>query len=381
MDAPLPASDPCWAPALARVLDTPDAIAIHVQPIVDLVRGTVVGHEALARFTAPPQASPDRWFAAAAHHGQDVALAAATLQRALARLPELPANTFLTVNLEPGHALAPPVQAVLANQGRLERVVVEITEHTAPDDVGALRRQLDVLRELGARTAIDDAGAGHAGLQALLTLRPDLIKLDRSLVQDLDTDPARRVLLRAVGELADGIDAWVLGEGIETDGELAELVGLGVPLGQGYRLGRPQAGFTTDLDPTALAVIVDRRQRRDLELVVASIMTQAHTTRESDTPEGQQGAAATTSPGGLDLPQVVVDAWERPVGLRDAGGRRRGDLLLVKPSEPLTAVARRVTARRAGRFTDPVLVTDGRGRLLGIVEVPRLLEALAAAVG
>lgn len=357
---PVP-DDPAWVPALGRVLDDPTAVAIHLQPIVDLQHATVTGYEALARFAGEPATSPDRWFRAAAAHGCDTRLAAVTLDRALARRAELPANTFLTVNLEPGHAVDPGVRAVLDACGRLDRVIVEVTEHTAPDDVTALRRELDALRELGARTAIDDAGAGYAGLHALLELRPDLIKLDRSLISGLDQDPARRVLVHAVGELADSIDAWILGEGIETDGELGELVALGVPLGQGYRLGRPGPDPVTTLEPATVALLEERRWRRQLETVAASIAVPASSAPAAD--------------------RIVCDELGRPVQLVRADGTRTSTLLVVKASEPLTAIARRIAARADRGWADPVALTDGSGRLAGVIELPRLLEALAAETG
>ncbi|GGI06366.1 EAL domain-containing protein [Egicoccus halophilus] len=247
-----------WRDALAATIGGRRTPQLALQPIVDLQRGTVVGHEVLARFPGRPEATPDRWFAAAERFGIGPALSRTVLEVAMARLPDLPPDTFLTVNLEPVHVTDVDVQRVLLSAGRLDRVVVELTEHAAIDDLAPVLDGIELLRSAGARTAIDDAGSGYAGLQTLLRLRPDLIKLDRSLVQDLDHDPAKRVLLRAVGEIADGIDAWVLGEGIETRGELDELVTAGVPLGQGHLLGRPAWSWTTEIPLDVARAILER---------------------------------------------------------------------------------------------------------------------------
>jgi EAL domain-containing protein (putative c-di-GMP-specific phosphodiesterase class I) len=86
---------------------------------------------------------------------------------------------------------------------------------------------------------VDDAGAGYAGLQHILEIHPDIVKLDIALVRDLDTDPVRRALISGMVSFAREAGCVLLAEGIETDSELASLRTLGVSLGQGYLLGRP----------------------------------------------------------------------------------------------------------------------------------------------
>jgi EAL domain-containing protein (putative c-di-GMP-specific phosphodiesterase class I) len=370
--------DDRWLAGLRAVIADPSLVTPAVQPIVDLHRGTVVGHEALSRFAGPPDATPDRWFAAAERLELGPELTAATLTRAFGLLDRLPPNTFLTVNLEPHHVRTAPVQRVLAAPGRLDRVVLELTEHVALDDPASLRAELDRLRTLGATIAVDDAGSGYAGLQALLQLRPQLIKLDRALVDGLDRDPAKRVLLRAVGDLADGIDAWVLGEGIETDGELAVLVAEQVPLGQGYRLGRPGPELVSEVAIDVLRAIRTAVQQRSLEELVASAITPA--TTEDVGPLATRSPAASTPGSGGPAPAaatVGVDGWRRPIWLRTEDGTVVRTLLKAKPSDLLVEVARRVAARADGRWHDPVVVTDGQGAFAGLVPVATLLERLA----
>ena len=119
------------------------------------------------------------------------------------------------------------------------RIVLELTEHTRIDDYPALLEALDELRQHGVRIAVDDAGAGYAGLQQILGLRPDIIKLDVDLTRGIDTDPVRRALAACLVRFGEDTNSVIVAEGIETAAELETLRQLGVPWGQGYLLARP----------------------------------------------------------------------------------------------------------------------------------------------
>ena len=124
----------------------------------------------------------------------------------------------------------------------LHRLVIEITEHVAISDYDVQNEALKSLRERGVRLAVDDTGAGYASLSHVLQLRPDIIKIDRSLIARLPTDPARRSLVTALVLLALDIGATVTGEGVEEEAaELETLATLGVGFAQGYFLARPTA--------------------------------------------------------------------------------------------------------------------------------------------
>ena len=133
------------------------------QPVIDLARASVVGYEALARFDGPVS-SPLPWFEAAQLHGRLVELEAAALRSALEAHAILPTNTFLTVNIGPASIDTPLCRAVWADFPALGGVVIELTEHERIDSYTALEPALDRLRAAGALLAIDDAGAGYAGL-------------------------------------------------------------------------------------------------------------------------------------------------------------------------------------------------------------------------
>lgn len=215
-------------PNCRPLLADPDDLTMVFQPIVDLAAARTAGYEALARF--PGTAGPDVWFAAAADCGLAAELEALAVAKALAAVPLLPDDTFLSVNVSPHLLGSGPVQDALAARPDLRRVVVELTEHTPVDDLDALRRQTRALRARGALVALDDAGSGYSGLQQVAVVRPQIVKLDRALVTGVDTDPVRAALTEMVGEFAGRLDAWLLAEGVETTAELAALVRFGVPL-------------------------------------------------------------------------------------------------------------------------------------------------------
>jgi EAL domain-containing protein (putative c-di-GMP-specific phosphodiesterase class I)/AmiR/NasT family two-component response regulator len=226
--------------AARRVRDVLDrrAIAIAFQPIADINDGRVIGLEALSRFETEPLRGPDLWFAEAKEVGLGAELELVAIDVALAQLPEIPADMFVSINVSPEHVADGHLAAHLRSHPA-ERVVVEITEHAPVEDYSALLEHVSELRSRGTRLAVDDAGAGFASLQHILRLEPDFIKLDLSLTRDIDTDPVRRALASSLVTFAKEVGAYIVAEGIETAGEQGALSRLGVSLGQGYYLGRP----------------------------------------------------------------------------------------------------------------------------------------------
>lgn len=217
-----------------------DSMSMVFQPIVSLVDGSMIGVEALARFVAEPHRPPNEWFAEAAAVGRGVELELKALERGLAQLGDLAPPLYMSVNASP-LAVARPELAELLQEYPGERVVLELTEHTQVQDYGALLQALDGPRREGVRVAVDDTGAGYAGLQHLLRLRPNIVKLDIALTRDIDADPARRALAAALVAFATEIDAVLVAEGVESAGELRTLQALGIPAAQGFRVARPGA--------------------------------------------------------------------------------------------------------------------------------------------
>lgn len=206
------------------------------QPVVSLANGRIVGYEALARFPGSSMRAPDVWFAQAHGSGLGPELEAAAISAALEPLGR-PFDTHLAINVSPSALSTAVVQRTLS--GTLEGIVVEITEHEFVPDDDSLQEAVAGLRKRGARIAIDDAGAGHAGLKQLMRVRPDIVKLDQALIRDIHTDPARMALVESFVRFARDVGATVCAEGIESLDELAVIADLDVQWGQGYALARP----------------------------------------------------------------------------------------------------------------------------------------------
>ena len=217
---------------------TGKGFALVYQPIWQLPERRVVGFEALARFAEEPIRGPDIWFAEAAALGLIVRLELFSIGRALADLPKLPPETYVSLNVSHRTAMSPELLDVVGSVDR-RRLVFEITEHEAVEDYDALAEALARLREGGGRVAIDDAGAGFASLRHTLRLAPDIIKLDISITAGIDADRARRALARALITFAEEMAMTIVADGIETQAELDALLSLGVGYGQGFFLARP----------------------------------------------------------------------------------------------------------------------------------------------
>ena len=214
-----------------------EELAVHHQPIVSLETGAAVGVECLARFEDAASRPPNEWFEEAARIGCGVELELLAIRAALRSLPFVPAGLYVSINASPATVTSGRLHGELAGCDRA-RVVLELTEHAPVADYGELRAGLDELKPF-ARLAIDDVGAGYAGLRHVLDLRPDIVKLDMSLTRDIDRDPARRALAGAMVAFCNSIRAAIVAEGVETAGERTTLHELGVLLGQGYLFGRP----------------------------------------------------------------------------------------------------------------------------------------------
>ena len=211
---------------------------VHYQPIIRLSENAIIGYEALTRFTAEPERSPDKWFNEAIDMGVNVELEEQTARLALEGLDRIPDELYVSVNLSPETILDGRIIELLERYP-LERVVVEVTEHSSVEDYDEVERLIHPLREQGLRLAVDDAGAGFASFRHILRLKPDIIKLDSSLVQQIDKDNGIRALAAALIRFADEVGAKVVAEGVETESELAVLRKLNVNKVQGYLLGRP----------------------------------------------------------------------------------------------------------------------------------------------
>jgi EAL domain-containing protein (putative c-di-GMP-specific phosphodiesterase class I) len=252
---------------------------INFQPIVDLASGLVAEYEVLSRPNLPGMTtSIGALVQAAIDTGRSVELDLFLTERILleagrieaARAPGEPRLKF-AINLTPASLLDPQfaadgfAQAVRA-AGLLPRdVTLECTEQQAVPDVVPLQRQVTALRRMGFGFAVDDAGAGYASFTLIAALRPSIIKIDREIVRRIASDDAKQALVEAFVSFGRRIHARLLAEGIETRRDLETLKRLGVELGQGYLLGKPEPtpGQARRLEPL-IARAASRRARAAL---------------------------------------------------------------------------------------------------------------------
>ncbi|HAQ85718.1 MAG TPA: diguanylate phosphodiesterase, partial [Pseudomonas sp.] len=145
---------------------------------------------------------------------------------------------YMSLNVSPATVLTGSLAAALAHQP-LDRLILEITEHASIGDYEIVANVLEPLREQGLRLAVDDAGAGFASFRHILKLKPDVIKLDGSLIRNIDSSTGCRALAAALIRFAEETGSKVVAECIETEAELAVLRELKVNKAQGFLLGRP----------------------------------------------------------------------------------------------------------------------------------------------
>jgi len=206
------------------------------QPVVELSSGRTVGHEALTRFDDGTR--PDEVFADAHAVGLGLELEAACLAAAIKASDALPPETWLSLNASPDLILEPSALPTLIG-GRSRQIVLEVTEHAAIADYAAVRAALAALGPT-VSLSVDDAGAGFASLYHVVELAPRFLKLDISLVRNVDGDPTRQAMIAGLAHFAGRTACIVIAEGIEDSAEREMLRELGVPLGQGYLFGRPE---------------------------------------------------------------------------------------------------------------------------------------------
>jgi EAL domain-containing protein (putative c-di-GMP-specific phosphodiesterase class I) len=229
--------------SFARALDS---LWIAYQPIVSWRRRDVYAYEALLRSREPALPHPGAVLDAAERLGRLDDLGRAIRRLAIEPLGRMDRDVALFINLHPQDLLD---DQLFAADGPLatvaERIVLEITERASLHELGGVRARVDALRGAGYRIAIDDLGAGYAGLSTFAELQPDIVKLDMSLVRDLHTDPTKRKLVVTMITMCADLGITVTSEGIEVAGERDALADAGCDLMQGYLFARPSAAFPT----------------------------------------------------------------------------------------------------------------------------------------
>jgi len=208
------------------------------QPICDIRENQIIGYEALSRVDVEPYEPPNIWFSAAQAVGLQTEMEISAITSALSNLDQIPEDCYVSVNVSP-ETLSHPSFLDHLSRFPLDSVLVEVTEHADVDDYQLFNDQLKELRARGVQLAIDDVGAGYSSLRHILELKPEIIKLDRSLITEIDKRFDLRSMAQALIGFATDMSINIIAEGIETEEELRLLDELGVIKAQGYFLGKP----------------------------------------------------------------------------------------------------------------------------------------------
>ncbi len=232
-----------------------DGVYALYQPIVSNADRRVSAHEALVRSIEPTFARPFELLQTAEALDRLRDLGRAIRARVARDLDEMPGTDLVFVNLHPADLR----DDTLFGRGdespltrHADRIVLEITERSRVDDIDNLDERIRRLRALGFRFAVDDLGAGYAGLTSFLSLQPEIVKIDMSLVRGVEEDRTKQRLLGSLSRLCYGMGIQVVAEGVETAAERARILELGVDLHQGYYYGRPAEAFTRIGEDAAL---------------------------------------------------------------------------------------------------------------------------------
>jgi diguanylate cyclase (GGDEF)-like protein len=374
-------SDDAGAPDDVRRLWEEERIDIVVQPIVDIQYGRIRSYEALARFRVEGDPSPLPWFALAEQHGLRIELELACLEQALRLLPARPFGTHLTVNASPALLAHPAGRSMLMEVPDPDGLVLELTENAVVDDYEHLKEVLAPLIERGMSLAVDDFGAGAANMRHVDALAPRYLKLDRTLITDIASDPRKTAMVEALVRYTWRTDSHLVAEGVETTADLEHLRGLGVGVAQGYAIARPQPPWP-GLDPSVLGAI-SRQPPPQGKLPSIVVQSDALTAAEA------QGLFA------RDTQLTAIALVDRSERVRALLTRNRlltsmgsgepcavrladTDPLLVQPSTTRAEIVSRAIARETDRRYDPILVVDEAWRLIEAITIEELLQESSA---
>lgn len=376
-------------------------LSIHFQPIVSLSLGKVFGYEALTR--GPTDSHfylPDRLFNFAESEGYLYSLEKVTRELAICNSKgylDPHQKLFININSQiindPG--FNPGYTSVLLEKYNLssKNIVFEITERSAIHDFSAFKQVLEHYKSQGFQIAIDDAGAGYSSLQAISELRPDYIKVDRSLIQGIDQNKVKEKLLETFVSIARKMNSKVIAEGIETIEELRKITRMGVHFGQGYIFAKPHFP-PLDISRESIACIEKNKRSKNIDfspLMSIGEITSAVKTFDIDAKVSSVSEYFTQCHEELG---AVIVANERPVGLvmkeklnqelvkpygtslfwkKAITALMDTAPLIVERDMPIDMVVQTASSRNHKQMYDFVIVVED-GKLLGTVSIKDILD-------
>jgi EAL domain-containing protein (putative c-di-GMP-specific phosphodiesterase class I)/CheY-like chemotaxis protein len=240
------ASIPPVGPAPETLVRALETSWLAAQPIVRVADKRIVAYEALLRTKSSELPHPGAIFSAAEQLGMITTVARTVRRHAISLAETLPEGSLLFLNLHPQELLDDLLfQASSPLSKHASRIVLEMTERMSLERIPDARSRVAALKEMGFRIALDDMGAGYAGLTSFAMLEPEYVKIDLGLVRNVDTEPMKQTLIRTIVRLAQDLEIDVIAEGVETAAEAATLDAIGCPLLQGYFFARPAPPFVS----------------------------------------------------------------------------------------------------------------------------------------
>lgn len=371
------------------------------QPIVSLRDGSVLGYEALSRGPAGTDMEmPDILFSVAEQTQALWELERLCRTKALAAMQCANTDTTLFLNVNPNVMEDPKFQKGFTQEYlrqfgiQPERLIFEITERSASANMDEFKKIIGYYKGQEYKIAIDDAGAGHSGLNLITDLHPHYLKLDMQLIRDIDRDTVKQALVRSLQEFAKVTGTYLIAEGIETREELEALIHIGVHFGQGYYIRRPSPGFLDVCE--ACAVIVDINAKKNhlygyslSEVYVGHLSSPVPAVNEKVMVQDAYNMLLSSNTQGFC---VISDGYVKGVVTRHAltaavsgvygyslyakkaiSSVMEREFLALDHQTPVTLAGRLAMARLDNRVYDFITVTRN-GRYYGIVTIKDLLN-------
>lgn len=369
------------------------------QPIISLKTGKILGYEALTR---GPEGSelenPIDLFSAAKKNNMLFQLERVSREQALYRARNLGNKYKLFINVDPNviyddNFRGGTTKKILDNLPLSQNnIVIELTERSSIKDYKGFRMTLNHYKKQGYSIAIDDTGAGYSGLQSIVSITYNFIKIDRSLINNIDKDPVKRSLLDAFVKFAKKIDSKIIAEGIETKTELDTLIELGVDYGQGYLIARPNKEF---VDNIIMADYIKKKNYNNKNSNLSKFPVGDIAIRDKVvTPSTRTDKIVEIFKRNENLQSIVVIEDDIPVGLimRDKLYYRLGtkygyavfmdrpvelvmdeDPMIVKSKAPISEVSKMAMERPLASVYDSIIVIKDN-KYFGTVTIKSLLD-------
>ena len=377
------------------------------QPVLDLKSGEFMGFEGLIRGPSDSSLhSPLNLFGAAARERMSLEVEMLSRQTVLEAFAKqnLPGILFLNVSpqalTDPSFKNGQTLEFLRGLDIDPSRVVIEITENQPTYDFAAMRNALLHYRTMGFKIAIDDLGEGFSSLRLWSELRPEFVKIDMHFVQDVDHDPVKLQFLKSIQRIAESCGTRVIAEGVETEAELRVVRDIGIALGQGYFIARPNptpptlpsADANRILNSSNIAIFPNIGSGYRSQISASNLLTYiepVHPDSPNDLIFDRFGdnpalriipVVKSGTPLGIINRYSFIDRFAKPFqrelhGKKPCGELIQAEPLLVEKNMPIEELSHFLAEAESRHFADGFIITEN-GRYIGVASGQDLLREL-----